>query len=71
MNFLLLFVALSAHQIHSFSIDYRLPLPDLNDSDALRHYFYDIVRTVANGLVDGYNRETTYFSDLDCYNESF
>lgn len=70
MKFLLLILALSACT-SSFSIDYRVPLPDLNDSDALRHYFYDIVRTVANGLVDGYNRQTTYFSDLDCYNESF
>lgn len=67
----LIIISILAALLALASAEYRLPVPDPNDSDALRHYFYDIVRTIANGLVDGYNSETTYFSDLDCYNESF
>ncbi len=64
-------IVLSAILFTASAVDYRVPLPDYSDSEALRHYAYDVIRTAANGVVDGYNYETTYFSDLDCYNESF
>ena len=45
----------------------RIPFPDFNSPNALRHFIYDILRTVANGLVDGYNGEISYFRDYDCF----